>query len=178
MTWEVAGAAHADQSQLDYGGASAQVLDPSRQLPDFESMCGGTLNRGPQPEVSRRAWSDTTRWVVEGTPPAPARELEVVDGVMVRDELGIAVGGIRTPDVDVPIEVHSGRRGPVRASSVRCSAPRHRSTAQCSRRADPTRQDYVAQVRAFATAAVEAGFLLPSGAEQMVADAQAASLPA
>ena len=172
VTWEVAGAAHADQSQLDYGGASGRVLDPDRALPDFETMCGGTLNRGPQPVVSQRAWSDLTRWVVDGTPPATATQLQVVDGVMVRDELGIAVGGIRTPDVDVPIEVHSGQPRP--GSSIICSLFGSSTPIDPSLLATryPTQQDYVDQVRSSAEAAFDAGFLLRSGVDQVVAEAE------
>ena len=54
VTWEVAGAAHADQSQLDYGGASARELDPDRELPDF---------RGP-------VWGDAEPGATTARPPA------------------------------------------------------------------------------------------------------------
>ena len=178
VTWEVAGAAHADQSQLDYGNASIRVIEPDFPLPDFEELCGGTLNQGPQPLVLQRAWSDLVRWVIDGTPPAPAAELEIRDGSITRDELGIAVGGIRTPDVDVPIAVHSGTPRP--DASVICSLFGSTTPLAAEELAlrYPTHEDYVEQVRVAADAALGAGFLLPEGVEALVAEAEAASIPA
>jgi hypothetical protein len=177
VTWEVAGTAHADQSQLDYGEASGLVAYPDRELPDFESMCGGTLNQGPQPLVSQRAWSDLVRWVVDGTAPAASPLLEIQDDGIVRDELGIAVGGIRTPDVDVPIVVYSGVPRP--DASVICSLFGSTTPLPPGVIAPlyPTHEDYVEQVRASAEAAVAAGFLLPEGAAAMVTEAEAAPVP-
>ena len=178
VTWEVAGAAHADQSQLDWGGASAHVLDPDFPLPAFESMCGGTLNQGPQPLVIQRAWSDLETWVVDGTRPATAPPLELNDdGSIRRDELGIAVGGIRTPDVDVPIAVHSGVPRP--DVSVLCmlfgsTSPLGNATLASLY---PSHDDYVARVRASAEAAMQAGYLLQAGVDEFVAEAQAAPVP-
>lgn len=176
VTWEVAGTAHADQSQLDYGNASAAVALPDLEIPDFETMCGGTLNQGPQPLVSRRAWSDLVTWVVEGTPPAGGPLLEIVDGELARDDLGIALGGIRTPDVDVPIAVHSGTPRP--EASVICSLFGSTTPLPPDVLASryPDHDTYVAEVRASAEAAVEAGHLLPGAVEQLAAEAEAADL--
>ena len=179
VTWELAGAAHADQSQLDYGNASIRVIEPDFSVPDFEELCGGILNQGPQPLVLQRAWSDLVRWVVDGSMPATAPELEVQDGAIVRDELGIAAGGIRTPDVDVPIAVHSG--APRADASVICSLFGSTTPLPTEVLAEryPTHEDYVEQVSASADTALEAGFLLPEGVEALVAEAEAeaASVP-
>ncbi|MDH3754228.1 MAG: alpha/beta hydrolase domain-containing protein, partial [Acidimicrobiia bacterium] len=178
VTWELAGAAHADQSQLDYGNASIRVIEPDFPLPDFEELCGGTLNQGPQPEVLQRAWSDLVGWVVAGTPPAAAPELELDNGgALVRDDLGIAVGGIRTPDVDVPVAVHSGAPRP--DASVICSLFGSTTPLPAEVLAGlyPTHDDYVAQVQASAEAARDAGFLLPEGVDVFVAEAEVAPIP-
>lgn len=176
VTWELAGAAHADQSQLDYGSASIRVIEPDFPLPDFEELCGGTLNQGPQPLVLQRAFADLLAWVAEGTPPAPAQELDIEDGELVRDELGIATGGIRTPDVDVPIAVHSGV--PREDASVICVL--FGSTTPLGPEVIaslyPSKQDYVDRVRESADAAVEAGYLLPAGADEFVAEAEQVEL--
>ena len=42
----------------------------------------------------------------------------------------------------------------------------------------PTHQDYVDKVTAAADAAVDAGFLLPADRDEIVADAEAAAVPA
>ena len=178
VTWEVAGTAHADQSQLDWGAASIHVIDPNFPLPDFESMCGGTLNQGPQPLVLQRAWADLVTWVVDGTRPSTGPPLEVnADGTMRRDPLGIAVGGIRTPDVDVPIAVFSGTPRP--RASVICSlfgstTPLARATLATLY---PSHDDYVAKVRSAAEAAMEAGHLLQTGVDQFLTEAAVAPVP-
>lgn len=177
VTWEVAGTAHADQTQLDYGEASGHVLDPDRVLPDFEGLCGGPVNQGPQLLVLQRAWADLSDWVVSGEPPASSPRLEIIDGEIARDELGIAVGGIRTPDVDVPVAVHVGDPRP--DSSIICSL--FGSTTPlpddvlAERYGDS--ETYVAGVRASADAALAAGHLLPSGVEQLVAEAELVVIP-
>lgn len=174
VTWELAGAAHADQSQLDYGFASGLALDPDRDVPDFESMCGGTLNQGPQPLVTQRAWHDLLEWVINRTPPASAPALEVSEGAIARDELGIAVGGIRTPDVDVPVAVHSGAPRP--DASVICSLFGSTTPLEPPQvlALYPTHEIYVDAVRESAEVALDAGFLLPEGVESFVAEAEAA----
>ena len=51
------------------------------------------------------------RWVRRGKPPASAPLLDVVANPAItiqRDTLGNALGGIRTPWVDVPVAAHSG----------------------------------------------------------------------
>lgn len=178
VTWEVAGTAHADQSQLDYGNASIQEIEPGFPLPDFNELCGGLLNEGPQPLVLQAAWADMVEWVVDGTPPATSPLLEITDdGTILRDELGIALGGIRTPDVDVPIAVFSGVPRP--DASVICSLFGSTTPLPADVLADlyPTHEDYVAQVRASAEAALDAGFLTPEGVEMFVAEAEVAAVP-
>ena len=156
----------------------ANLGQPDFPLPDFQELCGGPLNEGPQPLVLQRAWADLVRWVEEGTPPAASPLLELADdGTIVRDELGIAVGGIRTPDVDVPIAVFSGEPRP--GASVICSLFGSTTPLPADVIADlyPTHDEYVAQVRASAEAALDAGFLLPDGVDVMVAEANAAAVP-
>jgi Alpha/beta hydrolase domain len=94
--WEVAGTAHADAYLL--GGAGA-------------SLCPGSeVNNGPQHYVANAAMAALLRWVEEGkAPPRASRIRTTGDGTtIVRDKHGIAVGGIRTPSVDVPVQTLSG----------------------------------------------------------------------
>ena len=103
-TWEVAGTAHADAYSLSISAGLPR--DPS-----LGSLIGCTtpINDGPQHETLQAALHHLVAWVVDGTTPptSPRLELESED-VIARDELGIAVGGIRTPPVDVPTRVLSG----------------------------------------------------------------------
>src|SRR6202030_1956911 len=107
-TWEVAGTAHADAYLV---GAFASALG-----------CDFTVNQGPQHFVVQAALEALDRWIAHGTPPPTAPPLRLSDAhppVIVRDSLGNALGGVRTPAVDVPIAALSGEAPP--GASILCS---------------------------------------------------------
>jgi hypothetical protein len=70
------------------------------------------VNSGPQQHyVLNAALTRLDRWLRDGTPPPRAPRLEAKDAAaaqLVRDALGIARGGIRTPWVEAPSAVLSG----------------------------------------------------------------------
>ena len=173
-TWEVAGTAHADRAILDYNAAMArEVADGGF---DLAAQCG-SINEGPQAPVLRAALAALRTWVVDGEAPPPAPPLEVEDEAIVRDDRGIARGGIRTPAVDVPVSVLTGEAPAGRSvlcmlfgDTVPFDAPTLASLY-------PTHRDYVDAVRASADGAVAAGFLLRPDADAFVAAAEAADLP-
>ena len=98
--WEVAGTAHADVHLL---GPIAKLLD-----------CGAPINNAPMYLVANAALHSLDDWVSSGTAPPEAPRLELTTGsnpASRRDADGIALGGIRTPPVDVPVDVLSGIPG-------------------------------------------------------------------
>jgi hypothetical protein len=115
--WEVAGTAHADAYTAgigfgDIGDGQAEIT-----LLDVANATGGPLgcsrpiNLGPHYLVLNAAVTHLDRWVRDGTPPPKAPRLDVADGEPVtleRDEHGNALGGIRTPLVDVPTATLTG----------------------------------------------------------------------
>jgi hypothetical protein len=116
-TWEVAGTSHDDAYGLNAGpnDAGKAALDTT-YLPPQTSVfgvlnCANPINQGPQHYVLSAAVRRLNRWVraghVRGGPTSP--RLEIGPGPsIVLDALGNAVGGIRTPQVDVPIAKLSG----------------------------------------------------------------------
>ena len=84
-----------------------------------------------------------------------------------RDADGIALGGVRTPPVDVPAEVLSGVPGPTPnahlhpAAARRRPCPTERLAELYGSRGGLTRQQYAAAV----DAAIEAGFVLEGDRE-------------
>ena len=104
-TWEVVGTAHSDSYYLsrltEQGNAQFEgFLDLSNVLP--------IMNSGPQNFIMNSALRSLTNWVANGVEPAKASPIEIADGAIVRDADGIAVGGLRTPQVDVPIATLTG----------------------------------------------------------------------
>jgi hypothetical protein len=115
--------------------------------------------------------------VRDGTPPPSAPKIDAAaDGsTPVRDEHGIATGGIRTPWMDVPINVLSGmgQHGSEFAFLFGVTAPLERSTL--SRLYPGGHDDYLAKFEAALAATVRAGFLLEADATEIAAVAAAAS---
>ena len=120
--WELAGAAHFDTygliaSRVDREGVSVEEL--AAQLAPTDRPMGipatQPVNSGPQQHyVLNAAFAALERWVGSGTPPPEAPRLASSDpagSVLLRDELWIARGGIRTPWVDAPSAVLSGDPG-------------------------------------------------------------------
>jgi hypothetical protein len=172
-TWEVAGTAHADQSILDY---TSRIGEQVGSTIDLSVVCP-VINDGPQAQVLRAAFDALRTWVVEGTAPPTAEPLQDQDGILARDELGIALGGIRTPPVDAPTVVLSGE--PVPGSSVICSLFGSMEPIPPDQLRDlyPTHEDYVEAVTQSAESAVADGFLRRAEADSYVAAAQGADIP-
>jgi len=147
--WEVAGTAHADQHLL---GPVAESLD-----------CGVPINAGPMYLVAGAALRSLDTWVRGGEAPPKAGRLDVTPGEkpeITRNEDGIAKGGIRTPPLDVPIEVLSGVAGPKESlicllmGSTKPLAPARVAALY------PSRDAYEKQYSAKTDETIKAGFLL------------------
>ena len=120
-TWEIAGASHVP--------AYSTVTDPT----DFRGTLGGIQTRefGPAPAlecvnpgpsqveswaVFHAAYGALDAWVRTGLAPQRAQPVAVSNPVapatFVRDSLGLALGGIRLPDVEVPVSLNDGLNAP------------------------------------------------------------------
>lgn len=172
-TWEAAGTAHADASILGYNAEMAAELGGGF---DITSMCG-SINDGPQAQVVRAALAALRTWVVDGEAPPESPRLESEGEALVRDERGIAQGGIRTPAVDAPVSVLTGDAP--EGVSVLCMLFGETRPFDAATLAElyPSHDDYVAAVTESAEAAVEAGFLLQDDADAYVAAAEEAAVP-
>lgn len=165
--WEMAGTAHADQFLV---GPVADSID-----------CGVAINDGPQHLVLKAAVRAMDTWVRTGEAPpeAPRLEIEVVDGTptITRDADGIALGGIRTPHVDVPVDALTGEPGP--EPSVICLLLGSTIPLPDDRLVElhGTADDYLAAFAAAGDAAIEAGFVLEDDRDAMLAEAQPDRIP-
>ncbi len=148
--WEVAGTAHADAHLV---GPSAKTLD-----------CGVPINNGPMHIVAKAALRALTTWLTTGKAPVTAPRIAVAPGAtpqIRRDADGIALGGIRTPPVDVPVAVLSGAAGP--DPSTICLLLGSTKPLPAARLAElyPSRAAYLRRYRARTDATIKAGFALP-----------------
>ncbi len=161
--WEIAGTAHADRFLV---GERADSLD-----------CGGPINAGPARFVVRAALRALDTWIATGEAPPSAPRLDVdATPAFVRDADGIVLGGIRTPHVDVPVDVHSGD---TRGSSVIClllgsstPIPNEQLVERYG-----TAEAYLAAYEASTDEAIGAGFVLADDRDEVLADARPERLP-
>ncbi len=156
--WEVAGTAHADAHLL---GPIADALD-----------CGTPINNGPLHLVAKAALRSLDEWVRTGAPPPEAPRLDVTSDPpreSRRDADGIALGGIRTPPVDVPVAVLSGVPGP--NPSLLCLLLGSTTPLPAERLAElyPSREDYEQRYEAAADEVIEAGFVLEDDRDALLA---------
>jgi Alpha/beta hydrolase domain len=159
--WEVAGTAHAD----------AHLVGPyANQL-----GCGVPINNGPMHIVAKAALRALTNWLTRGKAPVVAPRIEVLpDGSRQarRDADGIALGGIRTPPVDVPVSAPSGLSGP--HPSTICLLLGSEKPFSAARLAQlyPSRAEYIRRYDADADATIRAGFALPEDRAGLLAFAE------
>jgi hypothetical protein len=120
-TWQIAGASHVP--------AYATGTDPG----DFRATLGGIqtrefgateplscVNPGPSQVLSwpvfHAAYDALDKWVRKDVAPRMAPPLAIADpnppAKIVRDADGIALGGIRVPDVEVPVALNDGINAP------------------------------------------------------------------
>ena len=102
--WELAGSAHVEESQMTGVGAL-----PARQTCNYENdpRLSVPVSEGPSTYLMRAALRHMRGWIAGGAP------LET-DGPAIRRDpaTGLALGGVRTPQVDAPTRTLNGIRGP------------------------------------------------------------------
>ena len=167
--WEVAGAAHADGVILQQSG--------------YASVCRGRVNEGPHRQVLRAALHQLVAWAASGAAPPKAPRVELVTEtgkrrrvVIERDEHGNAVGGIRTPLVDVPVSTLSGEPALSGAAFCTLFGSTTPFDAATLARLYPTHDAYVSAFTASTEAAVRAGFILRPEADEMIAEAEQSAI--
>jgi hypothetical protein len=170
--WEVAGTAHADLYLID-------VLYGLGEIERSDGICDEPINTGPHHAVAKAALHHLVAWAAGGPPPPTAERLAVADDdppTFERDKHGNALGGVRTPAVDVPVATITGE--PQGDGFCRLLGTTVPFTDEQLAALYPSHEDYVETVRASADDAVEAGFLLPPEADAMIAEAEASSIGA
>jgi hypothetical protein len=166
--WEVAGTAHADAHLV---GSVAKDI-----------KCGGLpINNGPMHIVAKAALHALTTWLTTGQAAPTAPRIDVTPGAtpkIERNPYGIALGGIRTPPVDVPVAALSGATPDPNPSTI-ClllGSTKPFSAARLSH-LYPSRAAYLQRYDADADATIKAGFALPEDRAALMAFAEPSRIP-
>ena len=172
-TWEMAGTSHADTYTI--GGAGDLGRSPDIVAPVITTMpvpglitCSQPINSGPQHFILGAAFDAIDRWVTRGRAPKPAPRLDVSAGppiTIAQDAFGNAIGGIRTPQVDVPIAAFGGEQ----AGQLFCVLFGTTTPFSASQLATlyPTHQAFVFSYRKAVNRALRSGFILKPDAKLM-----------
>lgn len=167
-TWEVTGTTHADKFLSDYAKkASGGTVD----------QCPGA-NDGPHYQTIRAALRALHVWLREGTEPPRGAALQTdASGKLVKDAFGNGLGGIRSPDLDVPIRTLSFDPAPMSDFICFLFGSTTPFTPERLMMLYPTHEDYVAKVTASARQLQNAGYLLEPEATGFITAAQKAPVP-
>lgn len=172
--WTVAGATHSEQYSLL---SRAAFLMRDLNLPAVDTCETPARSRVEIRYVYNAAVDWLARWVTTGSepphapplefdeaaPPEPARGRGAAGGEkpVRRDEFGNVRGGIRLPEMAVPVAKESAELCGLGGTHV----PFDTATLT---RLYPSHGDYVSKVTAASRALVKAGFLLPADAAQEI----------
>ena len=176
-SWEVAGSAHSSyysdvyRSPLVKRDFGTDPWPADCMLPPYSRVRGY--------HVINAQYDLLVRWVRDGEAPPAAPKIEFVEGAemptIARDELGIALGGIRLPEIDAPTALNTG----VNSGATFCTLYGTYQPFEGARLRElyPTHRAYVRAVRASALDNVEAGYIQRGAAWQMIWDAVRADVP-
>jgi hypothetical protein len=162
----MAGTSHADTytfaGMTDLGRSPAIVapIITTSPVPGIIT-CNTPINSGPQHFIVNAAFAALNRWVTRGKAPKPAPRLDVSAGppiTIARDANGNAIGGIRTPQVDVPIATFTG----LQSGSILCLLFGTTTPFDAAKLASiyPTHRAFVFSYRKAVNQAVKSGHIL------------------
>jgi len=179
--YEIVGAAHVHEWVLHWGAADADVARAGAAGFLSNALCTPRGVRGndfPTQYVLDGAWANLERWSRQGRAPPRATPLDVRDpdharATLVLDEFGNAVGGLRTPYVDVPL-VRYGvyMDGPGICELWGYQVPLSRAVLA---RLYPSGQAYLAKVTAATRRAVAERWFTPEDGGRVIAEAVVAA---
>jgi alpha/beta hydrolase family protein len=178
-TWEIAGAAHADNYNfiiafIDSGQLSdeqlARLWRPTQDV--LSTHFDAPMNGNPAHHyIAMAGLRALNRWVNTGTVPATSPRIDLEAGSddrALRDNRGNVLGGIRTPWIDVPIATLSGEgnNGNLQALLAGTTVPLDAPTM--TRLYPGGRADYMAKFSAALDVTIKHGFILPDDREEIL----------
>jgi hypothetical protein len=170
--WEVPGTSHVDQTEL--GLASTEVL---RDIPAFPQLpCSALPNQGQERYVMDAALAQLNHWALSGVPAARPPLIKIRNGQYMTDKFGNAVGGLRTPAVQVPVATLTGLGNTGNNPLCFLLGTTTPLTNGQLAKLYPNHAVYVLAVEHAAAQDVRAGFLLPGDALQIDAAAAASEI--
>lgn len=181
--YEVAGASHVHASAGQDGPAAADAAKTEGARFDTNTACqqsSAPENDVPIGMIVDGAMANLERWSRDGTPAPRGEPIRVREPAgrapeVERDSFGNALGGVRTPALDVPIaRYHARMSGP---GVCELWGYREPLGAAQLKSLYPTHEEYISKVRKSVADLVGARWLTAGDGERIIAAASAARVP-
>jgi hypothetical protein len=179
-TWEIPGTAHVDHHlRLSREPLELRDIGTSSEA-GFSPTCGvptvGT--RTPLQYVLAAAFDHMARWVDKRTPPPAAPPITIASSgppiLIARDNLGLALGGIRLADVAVPTGLNNGTNmGP--GTCTRWGYYKAFDLPTLNK-LYPSHESYVSAIERVTNENLRGGFILKADAENTVREAKESAI--
>lgn len=173
LEWQVAGCTHNDYWLTNWG----QVEEGSA-APNIMIACANPMNNFPSFWAFDTVLDQIHRWVRKGAKPPSAPAISTKT-----DQYGNVEGGMRMPDIDVPIATYTRSNSAKTATDILSAFACGLSGSVVPFTPDrllqlhPTHDDYVQKYTQAADKAVAAGFMLQSDRDIAVDQAMKAPIP-
>jgi hypothetical protein len=174
VTYEIAGAAHKHNGGDGGRPTPAEAARAGVKLPPIPPPEGVILNDFPRAYFSTAALRNLQAWSREGRAPPVGQPLTTEGSTILRDADGNALGGVRSPWIDVPTASYRGGLGLGALAIVGSKTP---FPPEKLRSLYPTHADYVAKVKASLEGAVAGRWIVPEDASAILERAQAEHAP-
>jgi hypothetical protein len=179
--YEVPGTSHVVQLGLDVFPRAEDMLKSGNQPFVYDCAEPVPIDGEMFTSIFDGAFANLDRWVRTGKVPPKADRITTEGDLGVNDEFGNMKGGVRTPDVDVPIGtyVEASTATKERGAGGGCNAMGHINlfTAERLKQLYPTHADYVKKVDKDVDRMLAEGWLTASDAAQIKEHAAKADVP-
>jgi hypothetical protein len=181
--WEIAGTSHADAytvavGNTDTGDGQGAVRMLGYLRNPLNAGCEFPINAGAHHWVLQAAFHHLERWVRDSTLPPSAPQLQLTSTtpvVLARDVYGNALGGVRSPQVDVPVAtLNSNNSGPTFCRLFGRTIP---FTSTQLAALYSSHADFVSKWQTSLNVNLFSGFLLPEDATELSNAAAASTIP-
>jgi hypothetical protein len=169
--WEIAGASHQDAY------VTSVIAEQFRRDLQFEmSACDLPINTLPARYVMNAALRALDEWIRNGSAPASAPRLAISGSPpkIERDEYGNARGGLRLPQLAVPVARYGPDNAPGACRLNGATIPFDRDTLE---ELYSDRQSYLSRYETATRSAIDQGFLLAEDLDAVLSEARRVDLP-
>ena len=172
--YELAGAAHATPDELLYAAKPADIRRAGPPVPSL-ACDEGPRSAFPSSVLFDAVVRNLDLWVRRGVAPPRARPFQVRGGQAVLDRFGNVLGGVRSPDIDVPTSTWlASTTGP---GFCAIAGLQRRFSATRLRTLYPSHRAYVRAVARAAARLQQRRFITPADARRLVRRAEQARVP-